>query len=311
MEAAVAREGLIDALFRSRAEELEELNREHRPERHTSLLWAWAAGWLRRAARVVPEALPPVHDGEVGVTFVGHATVLLRWPRLAVLVNPMLGGRLGLARRAAPPGLRPDDAAQAELILVSHGGSEFLHPPTLARLPRSATLVVPSRCAGLVSRFGFARVVELAVGSSLVHRGVEVTSTAVRHRGPACAYVLRGEGPTVYYCAASGYFSGFAEAGARFRPDIAFLPISGYAPRAFRDENMSPLDALFAFEDLTARMLVPIRHGSFVLSYERLEEPIRWLRRLVGERDLEPYVSELAVGASRKFVDLDKSHPVG
>jgi len=101
------------------------------------------------------------------------------------------------------------------------------------------------------------------------------------------------------------------EVGARYRPDVALLPISGYAPRTFRDENMSPVDALFAFEDLAARMMVPIRHGSFVLSYERLDEPIRWLRRLVAERDLEPYVSELAVGATRKFVDLDKNQPVG
>ena len=35
---------------------------------------------------------------------------------------------------------------------------------------------------------------------------------------------------------------------------------------------MSPLDALYAFEDLRARLLVPIHHGAFALSYERLDE---------------------------------------
>ena len=307
----MAREGLIDALHRSRAEDLDELNREHRPDRHASLLGAWASGWLRRMARVEPEPLAAVLPGEVGVTFVGHATVLLRWPQLNVLVNPMLGRRLGLAPRQSQAGLRAGDAAMCDLILVSHAGAEFLHPPTLAGLPRRATIVVPPRCAGLVSRFGFARVVELGLGSSLAHRGVEVISTAVRHRGPACAYVLRGDGPTLYYCAASGYFSGFADAGARYRPDLALLPIGGYAPRTLRDENLSPADALFAFEDLAARMLVPIRHGSFVLSYERLEDPLRWLRRLVKERGLEPFGAELSVGASRKVVDLDKSRTLG
>jgi hypothetical protein len=58
-------------------------------------------------------------------------------------------------------------------------------------------------------------------------------------------------------------------------------------------------------------MLVPIRHGSFVLSYERLEDPLRWLRALVKERGLEAYVAELAVGATRKFVDLDKTGTLG
>jgi L-ascorbate metabolism protein UlaG (beta-lactamase superfamily) len=304
MEASLARDGLIDALHRSRAEELEELNRAHRPARHLSLLGAWAAGWVRRAARVTPEPLPEVGPAEVAVGFVGHASVLVRYPQLTVAVNPMLGRRVGLATRAAQPGLLPADLSSCELVLVSHAGPEFLHLPTLRRLPRRATVVVPPRCAALVSPVGFARIVELAIGSSLAHRGVEIVSTALRHPGPACAYVLRGDGPSVFYCGASGYFSGFAEAGARFRPDVALLPIGGYAPRSFRDQHMSPADALYAFEDLTARMLIPIRHGSFVLSYERLDDPLRWLRRLVAERGLERYVTELGVGGSRKFVDL-------
>jgi L-ascorbate metabolism protein UlaG (beta-lactamase superfamily) len=287
---------------RSRVEELDALNRAHRPQRHLSLLSTWAAGWLRRPAAPAHEPLPEVGAGELAVTFGGHATALLGFARLRVAVNPMLGARLGVVPRAQAPGVTIDDLASCELVLVTHGSPEFLHVPTLAKLPAAATLVVPPRCAGLVAGLGLARVIELAVGSSLSHRGVDVVATAVRHRGPACAYVLRGDGPSVYYCGASGYFSGFAEVGARFRPDLALLPISGYAPRAFRDENLSPLDALYAFEDLAARMLVPIRHGAFALSYERLGEPLAWLRRLVLDRDLGRYVDALAPGSSRKFV---------
>jgi L-ascorbate metabolism protein UlaG (beta-lactamase superfamily) len=303
MEARLARDGLIEALHRSRAEELDELNRAHRPDRHLSLLGAWAGSWMRPIERAAPEPAPAIAPGEVGVTFVGHASAVLRWPKLAVALNPMLGRRVGAVRRAVSAGAGIDDLAFCELVLVTHATPDLLHRPTLRRLPTRATIVVPPRCAALVSDLGFARVVELAVGSSLHHRGVDVTSASVKHRGPACAYVLRGDGPSVYYCAASGYFSGFAEIGARHRPDIALLPISGYAPRSFRDENMSPLDALFAFEDLAARMLIPIRHGAFVLSYERLDEPLRWLRRLVADRGMEAFVSPLAPGTSRKFVN--------
>lgn len=298
----LARDGLIEALHRSRSEELDELNRAHRPDRHRSLLSAWVSGWLRKPQDPAREPIPAVAGGEVAVTFGGHSTVVLGFPRLSIAVNPMLGGRLGLVRRAQSPGIGQAELSSCDLILVTSPAPEFLHRPTLARLPTAATIIVPSRCAGLVSGLGFARVVELGVGSSLAHRGVDVTATAVRHRGPGTAYVLRGDGPSVYYCGASGYFSGFADVGARFRPDIALLPISGYSPRSFRDEHMSPLDALYAFEDLGARLLIPIRHGAFVLSYERLDEPLRWLRRLVADRDLDRYVSPLAVGASCKFV---------
>ncbi len=194
----MGRDGLIEALDRSRTEELDELNRAHRPDRHVSLVTAWAASWLRRMARVELENPTPIAAGEVGVTWAGHATVLLRFSRLAVLVNPMLGRRLGAAHRAVQPGLTEDDLAACELVLITQPGPEYLHAGTLERVHRGATIVVPPRCAGLVSRFGFARVVELGTGSSFNLRGVEVVSSAVRHRAPACAYVLRGDGPSVF-----------------------------------------------------------------------------------------------------------------
>jgi L-ascorbate metabolism protein UlaG (beta-lactamase superfamily) len=301
MEARVARDGLIDALNRSRAEELDELHRAHRPARYRSIVSAWATSWLAPQPDLRREPIPSALPGELCVSFAGHSTVLLGFTRLQVAVNPMLGARIGIARRAQAPGLRPADLAGCDLVLITHGAKESLHRPTLRQLPKAATVVVPSGCAGLVSGLGFARVVELGVGSALAHRGVDVTATAVRHRD-ALGYILRGDGPSLFYCGASGYFPGFAEIGVRYRPDIALLPISGYLPRSFRHEHMSPLDALYAFEDLAARMLIPIRHGTFVLSYERIDEPLRWLKRLVVERDLDRYVSPMTPGSSRKFV---------
>ena len=47
---------------------------------------------------------------------------------------------------------------------------------------------------------------------------------------------------------------------------------------------MSPLDALYAFDDLGARLLVPTSYGSFPLSYERLDAPLAWLQALARER---------------------------
>src|SRR5215510_3106039 len=107
MEARVARDGLIDALNRSRAEELDELNRAHRPERHRSIVAAWARGWLGRLREPQRESIMSAGPGELCVTFAGHATVLIGFTRLQVAVNPMLGTRIGGARRAQAPGLLP------------------------------------------------------------------------------------------------------------------------------------------------------------------------------------------------------------
>ncbi|RMH44462.1 MAG: hypothetical protein D6689_02285 [Deltaproteobacteria bacterium] len=251
------------------------------------------------------EPLPPVHRGQVAITFAGHATVLVRYANLAIVCDPMLGRWLGPVKRAVAPGLSPAELRDVDLVLITCGHRDHLHRPTLAGLPRAATVVVPPRTAHRVSDLGFARVVELGVGQSLQHRRVDVATAAVRHTGPrdegAMCYVLRGDGPSVLFCGDSGYFSGFAEIGRRYRPDIALLPIGRYRPRSFRDRHMSPLDALYAFEDLRARLLVPVHHGAFALSYERLDDPARWLDQLVRERELEPYVVALDPGQSRVF----------
>jgi L-ascorbate metabolism protein UlaG (beta-lactamase superfamily) len=299
------RNSLQQALDRSRGEELEEIARRHRPDRHLSLIVEWFAQWMRTPRRAAVEPLPDVAPGEVGVTWIGHASVLVRYARLTIACDPMLGRRLGAIRRSVDPGLTPAEHGDVGLILIGSAEPDRLHLPTLARLPRSATIVVPPRCAGLVSDLGFARTVELGIGQTLAHRGVEIASTSVRaprRRGrSACAYVLRGDGPSLFICGGSGYFSGFTEIGEKHRPDVALLPIGGYVPRGLRAGAMSPLEALAAFEDLAARMLIPIRYGTFQLSYETLEEPVAWLERLVAERALGEHVAIVPPGASRKY----------
>jgi L-ascorbate metabolism protein UlaG (beta-lactamase superfamily) len=238
--------------------------------------------------------------------------MLLRYGKVTVAFDPMLGRWVGGVRRAVEPGLAPGDLADVDLILISHRHADHLHVPTLRRLPRAATIVLPAGAAPAVSGLGFARVVELAPGSDLSFRGVEVCAAPISHgdaddaRG--LSYVVRGDGPSVYLCGDSGYFSGFAELGARHAPDVACLPIGGFLPASFRARHMSPLDALYAFEDLRARLLVPIHHGAFALSYERLDEPVRWLVELARARDLRDHVHVLTAGQTERFVVAPDDH---
>jgi L-ascorbate metabolism protein UlaG (beta-lactamase superfamily) len=285
-----------------------ELDRRHRGiavRRHWSLIAAWIARWFRAPAPAKLEPLPVVRPGQVAITFAGHATSLVRYAELSIAIDPMLGRWLGGVRRAVEPGLAPADLDGVGLILISHRHTDHLHLPTLARLPRTATVVVPAGAAPLLAHLGFARVVELAPGSDLELRGVHIIATPIHHgddpRARGLAYVIRGDGPSVYACSDGAYFSGFATIGERFAPEIALLPIGGYWPRSFRRRHLSPLDALYAFEDLRARVLVPVHHGAFALSYERLDEPARWLAELAAERGLADRVRLLAPGQSEVF----------
>jgi L-ascorbate metabolism protein UlaG (beta-lactamase superfamily) len=268
-----------------------------------------AARQLARPTRGTRPARVPRPAAGMSVTFVGHATVMLTSPGARVLTDPLLTNFLLGLRRAEAACLHPEDAAEVSLILVSHAHHDHLHRPSLRQLPRAATIVVPPRCADLVEREGFARVVVLEPGEELAHRDVTVTAVAARHDGArglsrwrgAGGYVVRTGGVSVYFAGDTAYFSGFEEIGRRLHPQIALVPIAGYEPLPMRASHMSPLDAVYAFEDLGAEVMIPIAYGSFPLGYEPLDEPLHWLEELGRERRLGDRLMILRHGETSTF----------
>ncbi len=286
-----------------RLRSLRKLHAKRRTPRYRSLLAHWAARAVipPRRAKVAP--LPQPTQGQVAISYAGHATALVRYRELAVLCDPHLRDWCGAAHREVRPGLSPAELGDVELILLSGQGADHLDPKTLSQLPRSATVIVPPYSARHVSSFGFARVMELSAGQNAEHRGVDISAVAMQsgsEKAPVLGYVIRGDGPSVFFCGSGGYFDGFSKVGRQFQPEVALLPIGGFSP--FRKEHMSPLDAIYAFEDLCSKIMIPIRYGSFALSYEKLHVPGRWLAELVAEKDLEDHVVTIAPGQSRVFV---------
>jgi L-ascorbate metabolism protein UlaG (beta-lactamase superfamily) len=302
--------------FRRRVRELDRAHRERQSLARTlehgssgSWLWRWVRGLVGApavatgAALATAQPIPLPGRGECVVTFIGHATTLVRYTRGRVLTDPCFARSLLSLKRLTAAGLPPGALEGLDLVLLSHAHADHLHRPSLERLDRSVTVIVPPGCSA-ADKLGFARVVDLEPGATFQAGGVEVTAVPAQHRvglfgrGRAVGYVIRGDGPTVYFAGDTGYFSGFLEVGAHFHPDVALLPISGYRPRSLRRDHLSPLDALYAFEDLGAQLLVPIHHSAYALGYEAPSEPITWLRSLAGARGLGDRVAWLEPGAS-------------
>jgi L-ascorbate metabolism protein UlaG (beta-lactamase superfamily) len=285
-------------------ERMKELDHEHRKRLRgavslTLSMRFLAAAFERLHAGTDPVRAAPVPrpgEGTVSVTFVGHATVMITTPRTRILTDPLLERALYGLRRAKAAGVDSGDVADVDLVLVSHAHRDHLSRKSLRRLPGAASVVVPPQCGSLLHGMPFVEVVELAPGQERTHGDVTVTAVPVRHSGArglgdyarrgACGYVIRAGHACLYFAGDTGYFSGFAEIGRRFQPDVALLPIAGYEPTGFREEHLSPLDAVYAFEDLRARILIPISYGSFPLSYEPLDAPAAWLKQLARERGL-------------------------
>jgi L-ascorbate metabolism protein UlaG (beta-lactamase superfamily) len=110
--------------------------------------------------------------------------------------------------------------------------------------------------------------------------------------------MLRAGGRLVYFAGDSGYQEGlFAEIGRRCgAPDLALIPIGAYEPRWFmKDAHMDPAEALRVHREVAARRSVAMHWGTFQLTDEAREDPVR---RLEAARAADDAFDVLALGGS-------------
>ena len=259
------------------------------------------------AAFRAPRAL----QGELTVTWVGHATTLLQLGPLNVLTDPMWSDRaspISFAgpRRKVPPGVRFEDLPSIDLVLLSHDHYDHLDTPTVRRLLKHSPDVrwaVPVGVGRQLRKLGVTAVGEHGwwdreVASDI---GVTVACTPARHfsgrtpwgrnRSLWSGWVVQAHGRRVYFAGDTAWHPDFGEIARRFGPfDVTLIPIGAYSPRWMMSPvHMDPPEALQAYQSIAdvhassgwpPPVMVPIHWGTFRLSDEPLDEPPRRLTDL-------------------------------
>lgn len=235
---------------------------------------------------------PVPADGAIGVTWLGHASALIRVDGITALVDPVLAGDIpGTPPRLTPPGLTPEQLPPVDVVMISHDHYDHLDVPTLRRLPRDTPVVAGAGSAPWFARRGFVDVTELDWWTSVDVGGVRVEFVPSHHWSRRSAFdtarrlwggwVLTGsDGRAVYHAGDTGYGPFLARIGARHRRiEVALLPVGAYAPRhLLRGVHMEPADAVRVAAELRARRVVPVHWGTFVLSGEPVTEPLTRVR---------------------------------
>lgn len=257
---------------------------------------------------------PAKSNTDISVTYLGHASALIKLADRHILTDPNLKSRLGLARRRNHPGPAWNSLPRIDTVLISHAHLDHLDKFTLRKLPPSTPFLVPPGVGTIIKRMGFANVTELNSWQTISSNGVELTAVPAKHWGARfvfdiwrgyCGFVLKAEAGVVYFAGDTDYFSGFKEIGRRFSLDIALLPIGTYRPRLLLDRHhLNPEEAVRAFEDLNARYMVPIHWGTFRLSTEPLAEPLAWLKSLAKSNGLQDKILILQPGQTAEGKNL-------
>jgi L-ascorbate metabolism protein UlaG (beta-lactamase superfamily) len=270
----------------------------------------WKALLTRRIGQHQRPAFPKLKHGQIAITWIGHASFLIQFTDLNVLVDPNFANWLFLLKRIKRSGLKIQDLPPIDLVLLTHAHFDHFHKPTLRRLPHPKIGVMPWGVGDLAHNLGFERIIELEWWESFSHRDWRVTLTPGKHWGARTlhdhhrgygGFVLEHQCRKIYHAGDSAYFDGFKEIGGHFKPDVALLPIGAYHPESFRNVHMGPDEAIKAFHDLGAQRLVPMHYGTFKLSFEELDEPPRWLMEIATQQKISDRIRILEEGVPEVF----------
>jgi L-ascorbate metabolism protein UlaG (beta-lactamase superfamily) len=252
---------------------------------------------------VEPRKPPIPGAGEVAVTFIGHATFLMQSPDATVLVDPVYARRAGPFPFVGPvrvraPGVRFEDLPPISTVLQTHNHYDHCDLRALRRLERSfhPKFVTPLGNARLLRSAGATRIVELdwweTDGAVTVTPAQHFSARTPFDRNRALwgGFLIEIGGRRILHAGDSGYGPHFREIGARLAPiDLALLPIGAYEPRWFmKDIHMNPAEAVQAHLDLGATRSIAMHFGTFQLTPEGIDEPIRELAKALRERGVPP-----------------------
>ena len=225
------------------------------------------------------------------MTWIGHASFFVQFEEHSVLFDPNWAKWMGIVKRMQHPGILLEHMPEVDLVLVSHAHFDHLHKKSLKGIDAKDGIIVPRGSGDLVRKLGFGAVNEMKIWEEDYFSGLRVLHTPSHHWGARFGhdthrdyggFIVASDKRSVFHCGDSAYFGGFKKIGLREDIDIALLPIGAYEPPSGRDVHMNPEEALTVFEELGARLMVPMHYGTFMLSNEPPEEP---LERLMAEAD--------------------------
>jgi len=233
--------------------------------------------------------------GDLSVTWVGHATVLLQLGPINVLTDPMWSERASPVsfagpRRLVTAGVDLEALPTIDVVLISHDHYDHLDMDTVRHLAaRGSRFFVPLGVGAHLERWGVppAQIEELAWWEERTLGGVRFVCTPTRHysgRGLRdhsatlwSSWSAIGPQHRFFYSGDTGYSTLFQEIGSRLGPfDMAFIKTGAYGPgAAWADIHMPPEQSVHVLRDVRAKRMFPVHWSTFNLAYHDWDEPIR------------------------------------
>ncbi len=260
-----------------------------------------------------------LNNSKDGVLWLGHATVFVRLNGVDILIDPVFG-KPSLVKTFTSFPSPLDKIKRVDYVLISHDHRDHCDENSIKQTAEKFPEAEILGGLGMEDLFNEWKTPTNKIQTAgwyqqfaLPDERLKITFLPARHwarRGLFDmnkrlwgAFALEGAGKTVYFGGDSGYGSHYKELAEVFpKIDYFVVGIGAYSPRWFMKPNHnSPEDAFQAFVDSKAHTLIPMHYGTFDLSDEPPNEPLRLLKEAAEKSGAIDKIKVLSIGGSLDF----------
>ncbi len=225
-------------------------------------------------------------DPGTSVTFIKHATVLIKDEGMYFIVDPLFRDLFWLIKDFTPLAFDAAQIPKVDHILITHGHYDHINKPSLAAFAPSTHVITPLGYDAIFNDLGMRRRTQLDWFETFSDGRREITLLPCNHwtmRNPFAganrslwgSYLFKtASGKAIFISGDTGFFDGFHEIGQRFDIDLAIMNLGAYEPRWFMaPSHMNPRETVTAFKQLGAAKLMVVHWGTFRLGDEPVHFP--------------------------------------
>ncbi len=229
---------------------------------------------------------PIIDNGDLSVTFLKHASVMIKDQDQFVLVDPVFFEISRFIKDFTPLNFDVREILKPDHILITHGHYDHLDTRSLASLGRDSHVITPLGYDDVFADLKMTRRTQLDWFDSFDDGRRQITLIPCDHwtmrnplEGPNRSlwgsYLLRtASGPTIFISGDTAYFDRFKEIGEEFPIDLAIINLGAYEPRWFMaGSHINPEETVQAFKELRAARLLIVHWGTFRLGDEPVHFP--------------------------------------
>ncbi len=263
--------------------------------------------------------LAALGDGD-SISWIGHASFLVRLDGVTVLTDPVLTARASPVSFAGPervfaPGLSVEDLPPIDVLVISHAHYDHLDVGTLDILPNRhlITAIVPLGMGKYFTSRGYGTVHEVdwydeitMPSRSGTFRLTAYPAVHWSNRSPFdinrilwMSYGFSAGGRSVYHTGDTEVHPYmFSDIGAHMQKthggcDIGLMSAGAYNPRPMMTgAHADPEGAMQIGRDVGCQRMVPMHWGTFVLALEPFDEPRERFVAAAGNQALVMKIGE-------------------